>query len=39
MTDLIMLAVWLYGLWLARRTRRNLAAALFEQWKTKEGFR
>lgn len=39
MTDLIMLAVFLYGLWLARRTGRNLAAVEFEQWKTKEGFR
>ena len=39
MTDLIMLAVFLYGLWLARRTRHNLAAAEFEQWKAKEGFR
>jgi hypothetical protein len=39
MTDLIMLAVWLYGLWLARRTRRNLEAVQFEQWKLEEGFR
>lgn len=39
MTDLIMLAVFLYGLWLARRTRRNLVAVRFEQWKAKEGFR